>query len=286
MAANLPKLLMLTVLTGLLSCGPKTTTGRNADPSQWPEDPSTQSGGQESKELSSRCFQKAASKIPPSLQTLCENEIKNNPAFSKLHAVLCIDKKLISSLSDASCGWDGNPESLNRFIHVYEMESDKQKDYQDVHASIISVPVAIERFMKPLRLAFENYDEFKSQGFQWLSGTREHRNLSGTTWEQGVRYRFRANKDLYDIGYQGTNTLYTLDENTFVHLNYATDDFARILSFSQVVIYQSLPNDKGIAIKLEYRKVSSQGLYDRAKKSAMDMARELMEKGYRNATKP
>jgi hypothetical protein len=286
MAAKLPKLLLLTLLGGLLSCGPKTNTGRNADPSQWPMDPSAQADGQESKELSTRCFQKAASALPPSLQTLCENDIKTNPAFSKLHSVLCADKKLISSLSDTSCGWDGNASTLNRYIHVYEMESDKQKDYEDVHASIVKVPVAIERFMKPLRLAFENYDEFKSQGFQWLSGTREHRNLSGTTWEQGIKYRFRANKDLYDIGYQGTNTLYTLDENTFIHLNYATDDFARIISFSQLVIYQSRPNNTGITIKLEHRKVSSQGLYDRAKKSAMEMTRELMEKGYKNATKP
>ena len=100
-----------------------------------------------------------------------------------------------------------------------------------------------------------------------------------------IRDRFRAFKELYDIGYQGTNTLYRLGPDTYLHLNYATGDYVRIMEFAQIVIYRGNPDGTATSVKLEHRKVKSQGLYDRAKKSGFEMTRELMEKGVKNATK-
>lgn len=288
MAFNLSKSLMVIAVAAVTACGAKTDTGRNANPELWPGDGSGQTPGitgSTDSELASKCFQKSAAKAPDGLKILCDNEIGGNPAFAKLHKILCADNKMIAALSEPSCGWSGAASTLNQHLYFFEMEPDKQKNYQDVHASIVHVPVSVDRFMHPLRIAFENYDEFKAQGYQWLAGTREHRNLSGTKWEQGIQYRFRANKDLYDIGYQGSNTLYQVDQDTFLHLNYATGDYARIVSFAQIVLYKKLPDNTALSVKLEHREVSSQGLYDRAKKTGLEMTRELMEKGYRNATK-
>ena len=286
---NLITLTLLSV-SMMLSCGAQTKTGRNADPSQWPFDPTAEDSGAgqgpgTSNELAATCFERKSRDIPEGLGRLCENEIKTNPAFARLHKILCEDRQIFSALTVTKCGWNGAASTINQHIHYYEVEQDIQKDYEDVHGSIVYVPVPIEKFMSPFRLAFENFDKFKADGFQWVAGTREHRNLSGTKWEEGINYRFRANKDLYDIGYQGNIRLYDLGPDTYAHLNYATGDLARILEFAQIVIYKRQPNNTTMSIKLEHRKVSSQGLFDRAKKTSHELTREIMEKGLKNAEK-
>ncbi len=291
MVFNVLRLLIVITMPLTLACGAKTNTGRNADSSQWPKDPDADvidgigRGGTSPNGRAANCFEQSSREAPESLRTLCDHEIKSNPAFNKLHNVLCVEGKLFSSLNKPTCGWNGTMATINHHIYYYEMEQDTQKDYQDMHASILRVQVPVTKVMIPFRLAFENFEQFKAQGFQWVSGTREHRNLSATTWEQGINYRFRANKELYDIGYQGTTKLYDLGSNTFAHLNFATGDFARILEFAQIVIYKGQADGSTMTIKLEHRKVSSQGLYDRAKKTGLELTRELMEKGFKNATK-
>lgn len=283
--------LLVLSLSLTCSCGAKTNTGRNADSSQWPLDPDESvidgagRGTGPANDRAVNCFETSSKDIPQSLRALCESEIKPNPSFSKLHQILCVEGKLFPSLNKPSCGWDGSLPTINNHLYYYEMEKDTHKDYQDVHASILHIPVPVKKFMIPFRLAFEDFDQFKAQGYQWVSGTREHRNLSGTTWEQGVNYRFRANKELYDIGYQGSTKLFELGPNTYAHINFATGDFARILEFAQIVIYSAQPDNSTVTIKLEHRKVSSPGLYERAKKTGLELTRELMEKGFKNATK-
>jgi hypothetical protein len=282
-------LILITLLPGIAACGVKTDTGRNGDPNAWPESdnlPVSDSGSPSNTGETDSCFSKPDAAIPTVVDTFCSAHLKTNPSFRGLHKILCEEKKLWRAMESKTCGWTGQLGNIKKHMHFYAMEQDQSKDYADIHASIIRTPVSLERLMTPVRLAFENYPEFKRLGYRWLDGTREHVNLSNTTWEQGVQYRFRATKESYELGYQGHNTLYKLDEQTFVHLNYATGDYERILEFAQVVVYRRVSEGSSLVIKLEQRKVQSSGLYAFAKKTGYSLTRELMEKVYSNATKP
>lgn len=282
---------IITATFALSACGSKIDTGRNADPTLWPKS-SEETDTTETKPPGSQpglngtnCFDAATTEIPETITKLCQEHLKPEPAFEKLYPIICEQGKVIAAFDHPECGWDGNPTSIRRHYHHYYEQKDKTLDYEDIHASFVTVPAPSAKFMGAVRLVFENYDEFKRQGFQWVAGTREHRNLSGTKWEEGIRYRFRADKEAFEIGYQGFNKLYQLGPNLWVHLNHATGDFARITHFSQVVFYRQHPDQTSSSFKLEHRKIRSQGYYDIARKSGSELITDVMQKGYRNATK-
>ena len=285
----------LTIATAmdLMSCGNETNTGRNADPAKWPTAPQNNSEqNSEQNENPGRgsanqsCFESTTREIPDAIAKICAENIQPEPAYKGLYPIICEQGKVIASFNRPSCGWDGNLQTINRYIHHYYVQPDKTQDYEDLHASFVHAPVPLQKYMFAVRLAFENFDEFKRLGYQWVAGTREHRNLSGTTWEQGVNYRFRVEKEQYDIGYQGYNKLYQISPTLFMHLNHATGDFARIAAFAQIVFYQEQADGSTVSFKIEHRRVSSHGFYDLAKKTSAETVRDVMEKGYRNATKP
>ena len=290
---NFAKIIQLiSIIASLLlcTCGAQIKTGRNSDPAKWPESAKTpvteapalgdDQGGTTS------CFDVKARSIPQDIATFCADAIKPQAVFKELYPLLCEQGFLTGLLKTPSCGWDGTPSRIKSYIHHYYIQKDTTKDYEDINATITHTPVPLERFMRPVRLAFENYEQFKSEGYQWINGTREHKNLSGTNWEQGVNYRFRADKVEYEIGYQGTMKLYQLSPDLFAHINYATGDYARIADFAQIILYSRQADNTALTLKLEHRRVASQGLYDLAKRSAGELARDVMEKGYKNAIKP
>jgi hypothetical protein len=290
---NVTRNLIAAILLGAAcvgACGADIKTGRNADPKRWPNAENTPSSDRQGTgDLNaprSSCFDALPNSIPTEFKQFCDNVLKPQAELKELYPRLCDEGFLVGRLKSPSCGWNGDPARMRAFMHHYAMQKDTTKDYEDVNASITHAPVPLERYMHPVRLAFENYDQFKTEGYQWVAGTREHRNLSATTWEQGIQYRFRADKVEYEIGYQGHMRLYQLTPDLFVHVNYATGDFARIAQFAQVMLYSRQSDQSTLAIKIEHRRVTSQGLYDLAKRSAADMAKDVMEKGYKNAIKP
>jgi hypothetical protein len=272
------------IVLAFAACGPRIDTGRNHDPSQWPVTPPESESG--NARGSSSCFESTPSSIPSELQALCTAELKSNAVFAKIAPILCDQGKMLTAINNPSCGWDGSPRNMNNYLHRFYTEKDTTKDYEDVAASIVHAPVSADRYTRPISLAFENYEEFKRQGFQWTAGTREIKNLSSTKWEQGIQYRFRADKDVYEVGYQGQTKRYQLSPTLSAQINYATGDFERITKFAQVVLFSEQPDHSTLALRLENRAVSSQGLFERAKKSALELDYEALEKGYRNATTP
>ncbi len=286
----------ITVILLAIACGTKVDTGRNGQPivaektatPSNPDAPDLNNPGSPDvvASPSGSCLKKTTSTIPEELVKLCADSIKSEPGFKDLHPILCEKGHLIAILNRPNCGWDGTPSTMKQFMVHYSMNTDPALDYEDVNASALHVPVTVDKVLRGVRLAFENYPEFKLQGYQWIEGTREQRNLTGKTWEDGVEYRFRADKGLYEIGYQGVNKLYQLSPTLFVHLNRATGDFERIAEFSQIVLYQQQSDNSTLVLKLEHRRIKSTGLYTLAKKSAAELLSDLMKKGYTNATKP
>ena len=270
---------------GLTACGPRVNTGRNDDPASWRTDEESPSRGSDSSS-NQACFESTLTSIPAEIQSLCSDAIKGIAELSNLYPILCEQGKMLTALNQPTCGWDGAPQTMNNFLHRFYTEKDTTKDYEDITASIVHAPASADRYKLPVRLAYENFDEFKRQGYQWTAGTRENKNISGTTWEQGIQYRFRADKDVYEVGYQGYTKLFTLSPTMSAQLNHATGDFERIKKFAQIVLYSEQPDHSTLILRLENRAVSSQGLFERAKKTALELDREAMEKGFKNATKP
>jgi len=285
MINQLKRITALIVL--LTACGPHVNTGRNSDPNKWPNPPATgEDAASDPTGLNSTCFATKSNSIPENIKKVCDGELRTTAEFKNLVPILCDDGMLISALDKPECGWDGQPSnSKNRYIHRYYIEKDTSKDYEDITSSIIHIPGTINALTNIMRLAFENFDEFKRRGYQWTSGTRENRNLSGTTWDQGVKYRFRADKEAYEVGYEGHIKFLQLTPTLAIHLNRATGDFERINHFAQILIYSQLPDSSSLAIRLENRKIASNGLFNLAKKGAVQLDMEAMEKGYSNATK-
>lgn len=279
-------ILSLFTLSIFASCTPQIDTGRNADPETWPnrsqgDEDITDSGG-----LRSACFLTPPETVITEIKSLCDHEIRAHQEFSDLAPILCESGYLLNAIDKPQCGWDGQSQAPKKqFIHRYFTQQDRSKDYEDITSSIIRTPVSIETYTRVIKMAFENFDEFLRQGYQWASGTRENRNLSGTKWEDGVSYRFRADKDVYEVGYEGRIRYYQLTPTLGIHLNRAVGDFERIKKFSQIGIYSQLPDNTTLTIRLEHRQISSNGLFDLAKKSALELDYEAMEKGYANATK-
>lgn len=269
-----------------VACGQKVDTGRNNDPSTWPRQNSQDEQGKAPSALRSECFLQKSEALPQELKTVCDNELRPLPEFKELVAVICDSGHLLSALDKPHCGWDGAASNAKtRYIHRFFTQKDTSQDYEDVTSSIIRTPVTLAKYTSVVKLAFENYDEFKRQGYQWTSGTRENRNLSSTTWDEGVRYRFRADKDVYEVGYEGQIKYIQLTPTLGMHFNRATGDFERIKKFAQVVLYSQLPDQSTLTIRLEHRQTQSSGLFDLAKKSALELDFEAMEKGFSNATK-
>lgn len=298
---TLEKLLPFAVasLALLSNCGNKIDTGRNSDPSQWPSPTATGSNtGEANPEgtngnttgergtLTSRCFELKTTKIPTEIAKICADNIKPVAELKELYPLICEQGYLISLLQKPECGWDGTPATMKRHTHHYSVQTDPAKDYEDVHATITHAPVSVSKYLVAPRLAYENFDEFKRLGFQWMAGTKEQKNLSGTTWENGVVYSFRADKGEYELGYKGTSKLYQLSSTLYAVLNYANGDFARIAAYSQIIFYQEQPDHTTISVSLAHRRISSPGLYDIAKKSCAEQLKDMFEKGYKNAIKP
>lgn len=274
----------LLAITG--ACGAKVDTGRNADPSKWPNAQNTPDQTTATDSLRSKCFLSKADMIPQEFKDLCDRELSTNDAFKDLVPILCDSGHLLAAMDTPECGWNGNASSPKiKFVHRYYMQKDTSQDYEDITSSIIRTPVSLTSYTDVVRLAFENFDEFKNRGYQWTSGTRENRNLSGTKWEDGINYRFRADKESYEVGYQGLVKYIQLTPTLAVHINRATGDYERIKKFAQIVIYRELPDQSTLTMRLEHRKTQSSGLFEIAKKSALDLDFEAMEKGYSNATK-
>ncbi|MCX6126124.1 MAG: hypothetical protein NTV34_15440 [Proteobacteria bacterium] len=221
---RLSVIVLITSITALYysACGARVDTGRNQNPNEWPRDEGSNQNGpgtissptsgrspNESPEtngspIAGSCFRTEASVLMPALQKLCDENIKINPLLAKIHEYLCVKKFLLSALHQKSCGWHGDPTSLMRHISIYEREPETSgRDYEDVHATILNPPVAAPVYLNFMRLAFENYSEFKRQGFQWISGTRESTNLNQGTLESGVKYKFRVDREAYELGYSG-----------------------------------------------------------------------------------
>ncbi len=277
------------------SCGTTINTGRNATPvkqpvdqAETPEQSSEQSPSGPNAESGqvTPCFSRTTKNIPENLVKLCNETIKPDASYKELYPIVCEQGRLVAILNSPKCGWDGSPSTLKRFKTFYSMSTDPTLNYEDVNSTVIHAPAPIGNVLKSFRLAFENFPEFKLQGYQWIDGTREQRNLTGKTWEQGVEYRFRADKGLYEIGYQGVNQLYQISPTLFVQLNRATGDYERVAAFSQMAMYQQLADNTTMIIKLEHRTINSPGLYNLAKVSASELLVDFMKKGYANAIKP
>jgi hypothetical protein len=275
------------ILAGLvIACEPKIDTGRNGDPGSWPTAPSGDNQTAPVGGLKSTCFLTPAEKTPDEIKKLCDEDLASMAELSELRSILCEAGYLLNAIDKPQCGWDGNLDtSKNRFIHRYFTQSDKSKDYEDVTSSVIRVPVTLTTYTEIIRLAFENFDEFTRRGYQWASGTRENRNLSQNSWQDGLSYRFRADKDVYEVGYEGHIRYYQLTPSLGIHVNRAVGDFERIKKFAQIIIYNQLEDDSTLIIRLEHRQIQSSGLFDLAKKSALELDFEAMEKGHANATK-
>jgi hypothetical protein len=270
----------------IAACDPHVDTGRNSDPGAWPTGPTGQDQNTETSGMRATCFLSGPENFPDEIKTLCDSELRATEEFSSLVPILCDSGHLLNALDKPQCGWDGQTSASKlRFIHRYFTQKDKTKDYEDVTSSIIHTPVAMLTYTGMVRMAFENFDEFLRRGYQWASGTRENRKLSGTNWEDGVSYRFRADKDVYEVGYEGRIRYHQLTPTLGIHLNRAVGDFERIKKFAQIVLYSQLPDNTTLTIRLEHRQISSSGLFDLAKKSALELDYEAMEKGYANATK-
>jgi hypothetical protein len=274
----------------LAACGSRIDTGRNGIPVAQPvdqsESPEQTNGPNVVPGQVVPCFKRTTKDIPENLAKLCSETIKPNASYKELYPILCEEGRLVAILNSPKCGWDGTPSTLKRFKTLYSMSTDPTQNYDDIHSTVIHAPVPLANVLKSFRLAFENYPEFKLQGYQWIEGTREQRNLTGKTWEQGVEYRFRADKGLYEIGYQGINQLYQMSPTLFVHLNRATGDYERVAAFSQIAMYHQLADNTTMIIKLEHRTITSTGLYNIAKVNASELLVDFMKKGYSNAIKP
>ena len=278
----------------LANCGNKIDTGRNSDPTKWPSrgDGNSSANGTDQQSDGGRgtsvnsCFAIKSSAIPAEISNFCASEIKPIKELNELHSIMCEQGYLVSLLRKPGCGWDGNPQTMKRYAHHYSVQTDHSKDYEDVNATIIHAPVPLSKYLMAPRLAYEDFDEFKRQGFQWMAGTKEQKNLSGTTMENGIHYSFRADKGQYELAYHGIAKTFQLTPTLSVLLNYGNSDFARIAAFSQIVFYQEQADHSTLSVRLEHRRISSQGLYDLAKKSCAEQLKDMFEKGYKNAVKP
>jgi hypothetical protein len=279
-------LFTFSIMATFLACDPNVDTGRNADPGAWPSAPSGDDQTMNSGGMRGTCFLTPPENFPDEIKKLCDRELRGTTEFSELVPILCDSGYLLNAIDKPECGWGGqSSNSKSHYIHRYFTQKDKTQDYEDVTSSIIHTPVTMETYTNMIRMAFENFDAFLRRGYQWASGTRENRNLSGTKWEEGVNYRFRADKDVYEVGYEGRIRYFQLTPSLGMHINRATGDFERIKKFAQIVIYSELPDRTTITIRLENRQIQSSGLFDLAKKSALELDFEAMEKGYANATK-
>ena len=280
-------------MLALLACNPTVKSGRNSDPSKWPEENPDEAtdvsdDGQpvvNPDRPAASCFQTSSDSLPVVLESLCEDDLASHPAFAEMRKIICERRFLINSFDRADCGWPGAPVSKSPYIHMYYVQRDRSLDYEDVHVSTAYVKVDVEKMVGANRLAFEDFASFKRRGLQWVAGTREQSNLSGTSWDQGLSYRFRVEKELYEIGYDGFTKLHKLGPGFYVHVNHATGNFARMGLMGQVVFYKGLADGGTISVKLEHRKMDSRGLYDFARKNGIELIYEMMDKGGANALK-
>ena len=125
---SLPLILIASAM--ISACGNKTDTGRNSDPSKWPTNrTNSDSGnvipghGDHQHPAGNTCAETSASRLPPEITALCEESIKPEPAFKDIYPIICEQGKVIPSLTKPSCGWDGNPQTMNQFIHFYYMQA-------------------------------------------------------------------------------------------------------------------------------------------------------------------
>jgi hypothetical protein len=279
---------LATVILSISGCGTKINTGRNSDPGNWPKGTSnpTDTGDSGNGGTPTQgCFSLQVTELDPAIKTFCAEHINKQPELASLAGIICEKKLLTGLLKKTGCGWTGDKAKVMGYVHRFDIQTDRSKDYEDIVGSATHAPVTPEKFATPIMLAFENYAEFKSKGFQWVDGTREMTNQSGGTALSGLTYRFRAEKPEYEVGYKGRVQFYQLTPDLIAHINVATGDYARIIAFEQIAFYQRLPDQTTMTVRLEHRKVSSQGLFDLAKRSATEMSRDTMEKGFSNATK-
>jgi hypothetical protein len=270
------------------SCGNKVNTGRNGDPSRWPSNSANSENpqnGTSQRGSSSTCFTMQVAELDPAIQSFCEQKAVNHPVLTKIAPYICQKKVLTGLLKKPECGWNGDASKVTSYIYRYDMQTDKTQDFEDIVGYAIHSPTTPEATALPTSLAYQAYDEFKAKGYQWSDGTREILNLNHGNIESGVDYRYRADKSEYEIGFQGHAQLIQLTPDLLAHINYATSDFARILAFEQIVLYQRLPDKTAMTVRIEHRKVASKGLFDIAKKNTMEMSKDTMLKGYSNANK-
>lgn len=302
---NLPYFIFCAfIVLALHSCGATVETGKNNDPGKWPQPPLSPTSDIEGQTpeteddapgttvtsgtaLSTSCFRSESTELPTKLHTMCDGVLKADPKLVKVHYYLCVKKFLVNALDVSACGWRGDAKNIINYTKVYEREPESSgKNYEDVHATIISPQVPATKFIEFVRLAFENYKEFKNRGYFWLAGTRENTNLNQGTLESGVRYRFRLEKDAYELGYAGHIKLIPLDENTWIQVNVADSDFVRVQHLAQVTLIKRQPDNTVVVAKLEHKIVdSSGGLYNRAWKGAIEVMKDLMIKTWDSITR-
>lgn len=302
------QLFMPSLLTVILcTCAPKIDTGRNGStgsnhseignggPGDNPGEPGAPGpngqpgpgqGPNGGNLVNVECFTSQAQELPAAVAKVCDEQIKPNPLLAKIYTYACEKKYLVSAINQASCGWEGDESNINQFMHVYERESEASgKDYYDVHATALHLPTSVDKTTHFIRLVFENYAQFKAEGFQWLSGTRENSNLNNGTFDNGVQFRFRLDKDIYELGYSGHVQIFKIDDKTWMQVMYADKDFVRVKNIAQVTYYHELADGTTMAFKLEHKSVESKGLYRRAWQGAIEIAQDLMKKSMFNATK-
>jgi hypothetical protein len=295
---------MATVLQ-LTSCSPSVDTGRNDTPEDWEEGsvdspfqttgtpPSSDNSPSTSDEATntnnqrrpSKCFDPSTNDLPETVLGLCRDVIAPVPALAKIHEFFCQRKHLLNAFQNKECGWTGDESKLRRSMRIFERAPESAGgDYEDIHATIVNVPMDAESYTKIVGLAFEDYASFKSKGYQWVSGTRDNRNLNGGRFDSGIDYNFMVEKEAYELGYNAHIQLYKLADGLWIHVNYATGRFVRIKYLGQIAIYAEQADGSTNVIKLEHKAVESRGgLYNRAYKAALELIEDFMRKVRFNA---
>lgn len=300
--------ILISVLTQ--ACGPKIDTGRNehprdntegvaAGPDQGSDNPGGSGGngggnpsngagnnGNGGNLTGVACFTAETKALPASLVQICRDYIQPNPLLAKIYEGVCVKGLFLASMDHPGCGWEGDQAKIKNFIYTYEREPESSgKDYEDVHATIIHLPVPAAKAIAFVRLVFEDFNQFKAEGYKWIAGTRESTNQNGGKLETGVIYKFRVDKDVYELGYSGRIQIFQIDSKTWLHVNYADRNFTRVKGIEQSTIYHDLPDGTSMMLKFEHKSIESKGLYRRAWAGAIELAEDLMTKCWSNSIK-
>ena len=305
---RMPMLISCAYIALLAACGPKVDTGRNANPRSDGLDSETGgpgggpngqgpggqvgpggqdgNGGSGSGLADATCFTTETKNIPDALAKVCNEYIKPNALLGKVYDHLCVKGHMLAVMDQPACGWQGDEASIKQFMYTYEREPESSgKDYEDTHATIMHISKPAAKVIYFDRLIFEDYARFKSEGFLWISGTRESVNLNNSTLEKGLLTRSRIDKDIYELGYSGRVQLFQIDSKTWMQVLYADSDFIRVKGLEQINIFHDLPDGTSMVLKIEHKSIESKNLYNRAWKGAIDIALDIMRKSWSNANK-